>query len=740
MLSQELRPFDFDEMAGQEENKRILEAVIRNPEKAPKCLIFAGAFGSGKSTSARIIARRLNNITDRDFDLLNSQFYYEYDSTVIGNVDTIRQLRDQFMISYGDYYRVIVFDECHAISAAAQNALLKVLEEAQGKIIFVMCADGDGLVSTQDGVKRLKDIKSGDIVATEVGPREVKDKYYNGKKEVFRIETSQGNFMNLTENHRIRIFDGESWVWKKVKDLKIGDIIPCFKNFCVGNNSKCNLSLKQCEFLGRLFGDGWWTTPAHTGIIFNNKEVDYGKSLLKEAGIIITDSENCYNDSTASFFIHKLDVYGDEVRKKYGLLDYTARGDNKSYKHLPSEVFKMSKEQFDSFLFGWIGADGCFINSRGHEIRSLKHEQPEDERDHFIIYCSSKEAVYEAKCIAESFGYKMSISKGMFHSDGSSKSVGVREGDYTTYRLYTRKRAVTIPFSESKRRELMSEYSLLRYVQGCNWSIKMMKELHIDEFSKDVSYDKVISIESIGIKDVYDLEVPGADSFIYNGMSIHNCTTEPNKLLPTIRSRSLELDFRVVSREAIIENLTKVAERKNIPLSEEVKGLIADRSEGHMRNAHMLVDKFLLLGEQDFKDSIQSAIKWYCAFFASIKQGKKNFVSASINTLLNIPMEDLHSDWNTLMVESLKAFNGYEITHPDINVLVNEYGRQHFSRIIELYFSPWTRQMFNDMPYFQATLLNIYTLLDAYFYPKVDAKQQQERIVQEQTNSRLRAR
>ena len=37
MLSQELRPFTLDEMAGQEENKKIVKAILKNPEQAPKC-------------------------------------------------------------------------------------------------------------------------------------------------------------------------------------------------------------------------------------------------------------------------------------------------------------------------------------------------------------------------------------------------------------------------------------------------------------------------------------------------------------------------------------------------------------------------------------------------------------------------------------------------------------------------------------------------------------------------------
>ena len=64
MLSQELRPLTFDEVAGNEENKKLLKKIISNPEASPKSLIFAGEFGCGKTTCARIFARELNKIKD----------------------------------------------------------------------------------------------------------------------------------------------------------------------------------------------------------------------------------------------------------------------------------------------------------------------------------------------------------------------------------------------------------------------------------------------------------------------------------------------------------------------------------------------------------------------------------------------------------------------------------------------------------------------------------------------------
>ena len=322
MLSQELRPNDWEEMAGQKENINILKAIIKNPEESPRCLIFQGAYGSGKTTSARILARKLNKVTDSNFDLLSSPFYYEFDSTVVGNVEEIRKLGDMFKMNYGDYWRVIVFDECHAVSTAAQTALLKILEEAEGHNLFIMC------------------------------------------------------------------------------------------------------------------------------------------------------------------------------------------------------------------------------------------------------------------------------------------------------------------------------------------------------------------------------------------------TTHIHKVLPTIRSRSLELKFENVPDDEIVRNLSDVCQKRNIDIPDDIKLLIADRSGGHMRNAHMLLDKYLLLGEEDFKDSIKSSISLYCDFFVAIHNEDKEGILNSINGLMNIPRDDLQSDFNIVMTESMRGFCGYGVRHVDIQRMLDVY-KQDFSVVVSCYMSTWIKNAFIDMPYFQATMLNM---------------------------------
>lgn len=150
MLTQQSRPQTFKEVAGQELVKEVLKSIIRNPDKSPRSIIIQGAYGTGKTTQARIFAKAVNCPNSKNQepcnrpdcpvcsqDLDNSSFYTEYDSSIIGNVDTIKELRDTFYYNKKGQYKVVVFDECHLASGKAQSALLKSIEEAPSGIFFI---------------------------------------------------------------------------------------------------------------------------------------------------------------------------------------------------------------------------------------------------------------------------------------------------------------------------------------------------------------------------------------------------------------------------------------------------------------------------------------------------------------------------------------------------------------------------------------------------------------------------
>ena len=149
MLTQDYRPQSLAEVRGQTVAKRILKHIILHPEKSPRSLIFSGERGLGKTTSSRILSRALN-CEKHNGDCCNecpsckaildgtSSLYIELDSAIVGNVETMRGMRDTLAFSIAKGYRVVNLDETHLVSKAAQGALLKILEEAPKGVFFVL--------------------------------------------------------------------------------------------------------------------------------------------------------------------------------------------------------------------------------------------------------------------------------------------------------------------------------------------------------------------------------------------------------------------------------------------------------------------------------------------------------------------------------------------------------------------------------------------------------------------------
>ena len=133
------RPQVFEDVVGQQAITNTLENAIKNNHLA-QALLFTGPRGVGKTTCARILAKRINQKgkeVDPDEDFAFNIF--ELDAASNNSVDDIRNLTDQVRIPpQTGNYKVYIIDEVHMLSQSAFNAFLKTLEEPPAHAIFIL--------------------------------------------------------------------------------------------------------------------------------------------------------------------------------------------------------------------------------------------------------------------------------------------------------------------------------------------------------------------------------------------------------------------------------------------------------------------------------------------------------------------------------------------------------------------------------------------------------------------------
>ncbi len=150
-LYRKWRPKDWDEVVAQEHVVQTLRNAVVH-DRVAHAYLFAGPRGTGKTTTARLLAKALNCLEpdlekrpckkcEHCLALTQGRFMdlIEIDAASNTSVDDVRDLREKinFSPSQGKF-KVYIIDEVHMLSTAAFNALLKTLEEPPPHAIFIL--------------------------------------------------------------------------------------------------------------------------------------------------------------------------------------------------------------------------------------------------------------------------------------------------------------------------------------------------------------------------------------------------------------------------------------------------------------------------------------------------------------------------------------------------------------------------------------------------------------------------
>ncbi len=150
VIARKWRPKSFSELVGQTHISKTLLNALKN-NRLPHALLFTGPRGTGKTSSARILAKalrctKINNFTPCDecdecheISTGSSVNVIEIDGASNNGVDAIRELRESvsYMPSSGKH-KIYIIDEVHMLSTSAFNALLKTLEEPPEHVLFIL--------------------------------------------------------------------------------------------------------------------------------------------------------------------------------------------------------------------------------------------------------------------------------------------------------------------------------------------------------------------------------------------------------------------------------------------------------------------------------------------------------------------------------------------------------------------------------------------------------------------------